>query len=397
MSRFRTRGGSSVTEFLGNQITDVYGSVITADITHTAVHLHEKCTDEIHPRYPREGGPLDLSRYAVEFADGNGWHGTKRVLTDYNMSNYYSGLYRASHSAGSLPNPDNSCASYGATAWDRFKPAGPDVSLSVFFAELTSIKDLIFKRLNSFRNLGNNYLAVEFGWKPTLRDIRDWYESLRALDARVAQLQRDNGRWIRRGGTVKKDVDSGDIGITPYGQISPDDPNSRNHWATRKWRSEERVWFSGAFRYYIPGLNSQKWGKLRAIQELWDLKLTPEQVYQLIPFSWLVDWFSNLGSVVSNLQSSIDDHLVAKYAYVMRSKEHTTETVVGQDLYQRVQETPTSSFTVTYRPIQCRSTVTTVTKARAVADPFGFSVTLPDFTAWQQSILLALGLGFTKR
>lgn len=396
MSRVRTKGGNVVADLLGNRISDTYGQRVISPVTHSCVHSSEVCSDEIHKNYPYEGGPFGLQRVQTSFSDGDGWFGTQRKLTSYRMDNYYIGSMRCSHASAALPSPDTGCADFGAAAWDKFKPAQPDVSLAQFFGELGGLKDMIPKKLKTFRDLGSNYLAIEFGWKPFLSDIRNWYQSLIEIDKRVSQLRRDNGRWIRRGGIVKHDSDSGQLSINASNQITPWDPNAKSYYAKRTFTYEERVWFSAAFRYYIPGLDSQEWGKLRAIQELWDLKITPEAVYNLIPFSWLVDWHSNLGSVISNLQASINDHLVAKYAYVMRHKKTTTETHAGASVMQRIQATPTSPYETKWIPVSCSSSVTVETKARAVANPFGFNVFLPDYSAWQKSILLALGLGFSR-
>lgn len=395
MSRTRVKGGDAVTQLLGYNINDSYGTKTQSPVNHTCVHLSEVCSDEIHKNYPYEGGPFGLQRMQTKFSDGTGWFGTQRKLTSYRMDNYYIGSMRCAHSSVSLPSPDTTCADYGASGWDKFKPAQPDVSLAQFFGELGGLKDMILRRLKTFRDLGSNYLAIEFGWKPFLSDIRNWYQSLVEIDKRVSQLRRDNGRWIRRGGTVKTSKNSGELYMNPWGQITPWEPNAKSYTCKRTFTYDERVWFSAAFRYYIPGLDSQNWGKLRAIQELWDLKITPEVVYNLIPFSWLVDWHSNLGSVISNLQASIDDHLVAKYAYIMRHVKTTTETTAQASFMQRVQATPTSPLVTTFVPVTCSSTAIVETKTRAVASPFGFNVFLPDYSNWQKSILLALGLGFS--
>lgn len=395
-ARTRNRGGKAVNSTLGNYVDNRYGSPpVYTDVIHTCTPLLERMSDEIHPRHPYEGGPMNLERMAISFKDASGWHGDKLVRPTYRMDLYYTGAYRCAFNPASAvqPSVDSTAVNYGPIGWNRYKPAKPDVSLAIFFAELTSVKDMVFKRLNSFRSLGSNYLAVEFGWKPFLSDIRSWYASLMKLDTQVAQLMRDNGRWIKRGGTViPESIGSSISQPSGYGQIYPYDLNSTNHRCTETVKTTTKVWFSARFKYYIPSLNSKRWGRMRAIQELWDLKLTPEQVYKLIPFSWLVDWFTNLGSVISNLQSSIDDHLVAKYAYVMRSVETVTERTASAEHYQRVQPYPGAAYVISRPTVVCSSKVTTVTKSRAVANPFGFGLTDADLSLWQLSILGALGL-----
>jgi hypothetical protein len=356
--------------------------------------FYENCVDEIHPDYPKSGGPLSIRRLRVTHSDGFAKTGTARTQPQGEVNDYFIGPRRAYSNYGGPPPEDVTTHELGADAWNIFKPAQPDVSLAQFFGEMTSLKDMIFKRLDSFRSLGSNYLAVEFGWKPFLSDIRSWYQSLLDLDSRVAQLRRDNGRWIRRGGTFQNDLPDPIVTNPTNGFEYQNGLSGINCQQTVTY--SQRSWFSGAFRYFIPGLLNQKWGKLRAVRELWDLKIGPEQVYELIPFSWLVDWHSNLGSVISNLQSSVEDHLVAKYAYVMRhTSTKTTVSSSATGLFR--QYTVESGWINTESMVKSTTTTEHETKTRAVADPFGFSVNLPAYSGWQKSILMALALSMQKR
>lgn len=283
------------------------------------------------------------------------------------------------------------CESYGPACWARFKPAKPDVSLSVFIAELRDIPGLMMKKLDKFKNLGSNYLGYQFGWKPFLSDIRSWYESCVQLDRRIAQLQRDNGRWIRRGGTLFEDTDITQ-GRAATGRCSP---MTATYPEGYEWSIEEskKVWFSGAFRYYIPGLMSKKWGRLKSIKKLWDLELGPEQIYQLIPFSWLLDWFTNVGDVIGNYTSQMEDNLTAKYAYVMlESTRITRRKVWGHTMYYDARVSTSSQP----QPFDCSYVITEKSKNRAVASPFGFNITADSLSASQLSILSALGISRLK-
>lgn len=394
-ARTRARGGLSTTVHLGDSIDDRYRTKTITPYNVSYVTSQEKMVDEIHPQYPYEGGPMNLQRVERSHIEANGWFGTKRQLTNERSDTYYVGRQRVSIYGGNntLPAVDTTTESYGASAWKRFKPAQPRVNLGVFFGELTSVKDMVLKRLDSFKALGSNYLSVQFGWKPFLSDVRDWYTSLLALDRQIAQLQRDNGRWIKRGGVVDSGSNVSIQTLTASnGLILPLDANARNPRVHSNISTTYKTWFEGSFKYCIPNLNSEKWGRLRAIQELWNLKLTPSEVYQLIPFSWLVDWFTNAGDVLDNYQSQIDDRLVAKYAYVMRQVDETATIVASRENYQRVQATPVSSYVITYVPIVATSIVKRTTKSRAVANPFGFGLTGGVNSLYRTSIIIALGL-----
>lgn len=356
--------------------------------------------DQIHPSYPKEGGTFESNSLDISFTDSptlqSGFHGINGG-SQIAKIRCISGLNEV---ASGPPSAFAECEALGPTAWNRFKPAQPDVSGAVFIGELGSVKDMLFTSLNSFRSLGSNYLAYQFGWKPFLSDLRNWYNSLIELDQRIAQLQRDNGKWIRRRGTLRSpEQNISKTELSTSGAVKPSYYIFIDE-CRKEQTTFERAWFSGAFRYYIPGLNSRKWGKLRAIQELWDLKLTPEQIWQLIPFSWLGDWFSNIGDVISNYMSYIEDSLVAKYAYVMLTKEtSTTHTVKGRAAnWVRVQ--PPGGYYYyrqDYVPFTCSNRIETSSKNRAAAEPFGFSVSFDSLSSYQKSILIALGLTLQRR
>lgn len=138
----------------------------------------------------------------------------------------------------------------------------------------------------------------------------------------------------------------------------------------------------------IPGLNSEKWGKAQGLAKMWDLEMGPEQIYNLIPFSWLGDWFSNLGDVVSNFASSLEDNLVAQYAYVMlHERKRIERTAFFKTSYK---SSPTGSPVLT--PLTCKSISTLDSKSRVAANPYGFAVGSGDLSPYRTSILSALGI-----
>jgi hypothetical protein len=353
--------------------------------------FQEQTGDEIHTRYPKEGGPFQKREVSVTFSDGNGPSGYT-YYNKYNKltyNNYYDGSYRiASPMAFSFPAEQmETTLDYGPTAWDRYRPKLSTVGLGQFLAELRDAPQLMFKKLRSFRAIGNNYLAVEFGWKPFLNDLRRWYTSVKNIDRQIATLRNKNGKWLKRGGTLVDSTDQSFTSLAGGTYVSPSNflVNQKYH---RTNTTSEKIWFDGSFRFYVPGLDNPKWGRLPALSYLWDLRITPRLVYELVPYSWLVDWFSNLGSLVSNWSAINYDNLTAKYAYIMRT---TTEEVSIRATYQRKYST-TFPISYSYYDGVASSNASRITKTRGAASPFGFNLSLPDLTAWQTSILAALGL-----
>lgn len=107
------------------------------------------------------------------------------------------------------------------------------------------------------------------------------------------------------------------------------------------------------------------------------LNFSPSVVYELTPWSWLIDWFSNAGDCISNMTDYND--LTAKYAYVMGSRESRFR--IESEMY--------------YHKTTLRDTFvhSLSRKQRVEANPFGFGLTWDALSARQLSILGALGIG----
>lgn len=387
--RTRTQGVERAQrDHLGTTTQYFYGSeILTPAFSPNYYTSSKTCLDEIHPRYPNEGGPFSIVELRQSFSDAS----MKTGYIGYNRNSgyVYDGNRRVIPLSTQVYPSDalKKCQDLGPEAWNKFKPKLAQVNLGQFFAEIKDVPSLLKFRLKKFKDLGSDYLNVEFGWKPFLSDLRNWYQSVVRLDRQIANLQKHNGKWLRRKGTLYEN------------QTETEDQNCYLYWNNyvqtlskrRTVVSTEKAWFSGSFRYYIPGLSDGKWGKLKAVQQLWGLEIDPALVYELTPFSWLVDWFSNVGDVISNYSSATSDNMVAKYAYIMRS----TETVVTctcncKGTLNEYGKSPIYSYG------NPRSICTTITKARAAASPYGFNLDIADFSNWQISILAALGMSYLK-
>jgi hypothetical protein len=113
--------------------------------------------------------------------------------------------------------------------------------------------------------------------------------------------------------------------------------------------------------------------------QLLGLDITPDTLWNLAPWSWAADWFSNIGDITSNM-SSFQQGLVMRYGYQM---EHT----IVSDTYSSVDKS------LRTHPL----TFVVETKQRVKANPFGFGVTWEGLSPFQLSIAGALGLSKSGR
>jgi len=146
-------------------------------------------------------------------------------------------------------------------------------------------------------------------------------------------------------------------------------------------------WFSGAFTYHLPsGYDSRDGMARKALfaKQVLGVRLTPETLWNLAPWSWAVDWFTNAGDVLHNLSHWQSNGLVMRYGYIM--------------------ETISVKHTYTYEPpagytggkvVPPLVLVTTV-KTRRKANPFGFGLTWDGLSPLQKAIAVAVGLSRGK-
>jgi hypothetical protein len=115
-------------------------------------------------------------------------------------------------------------------------------------------------------------------------------------------------------------------------------------------------------------------------KKIFGLQLTPETIWNLAPWSWAVDWFTNVGDVIANLSDWINDGLVMQYGYMMEYK------------YSKITYTPVgpSMFRSGNRPTQV--SLVSETKTRRRASPFGFGLTWNGLSPKQLAIAASLGI-----
>jgi len=397
MTRYRNRGA-----WAANGGQPIYLGYKQGPVFHYSYYApwREECYDDLHPGPPfRSGGPLTLtkSEYWHQPTDqlslvgllGAGYQG--KIITNKWGSNPLGGNPPPFLDPGIyLPNH----GSDGAKAWNRFRPAKPGVGLDQTLAELHHLPTIPrIKRLkaaaDSAVHAGREYLNVEFGWKPLLNDLKKTVDTVDKVQNRLKQLRADNGHWIRRRGTLEDSVTLSVVNETESGypimvnQLFQNTSNPGTREVTTSIR--RRRSFSGAFRYWIPELIDvpNNWAILKRV---YGLNPSPATVWELTPWSWFVDWFTNVGDVIANASAMAGDNLVARYAYNMSSYE-LRETVRGT-LYLRTR------VGGAWRSVNARvyGYKRQTIKLRTAANPFGFGIDFGGLDFRQLAILGALGV-----
>lgn len=260
------------------------------------------------------------------------------------------------------------------------------------------------------------FLNVAFGILPTIGDMDKFLKGVHKIDKVVDQFIRDSGRVVRREfhyPTERTET------MTQLDQLQPHVYSPAGAYFStasnasfcqfaqglgpgyplfRTWRNrvvERDTWFSGAFTYHLPnGYDIHSKGdRRRLMAELFGAKPDLETLWNLAPWSWAVDWFSDAGSFIKNLQAHISYGSVLRYGYMMETTTITDTYTAGEPFASL---TDVAKFPYP-RPTPLPVTLRTTVKKRIKANPFGFGLSWDGLSPFQQAIAAALGISRVAR
>jgi hypothetical protein len=284
------------------------------------------------------------------------------------------------------------------TGYKKARPGNPVASAGQFlyelYTDLPTIPLRLLWKLRKFQTLGHEYLNIQFGWLPFVSDLKKMYNLTQTIHKRLDELVRNNGKVIHREATVRssRDVTSSVVhseypfsGLSLFSYMPPLWGSGRTTIITTT-ETTERVWFSADFRYYTPDIGSSRW-TARAVATLFGVNPTPDLLYQVLPWSWLLDWFTNVGDVISNASNNAVDNLVADHAFIMRHASVKTTTSISTSWENHGNEDGMKNGSLSLESFDF-----TETKCRGMGNPFLPSLSLTDFTSRQAGIAAALGI-----
>jgi len=307
---------------------------------------------------------------------------------------------------------DDELNAKGAEAIARCSPTNPLSDVATFLAELHSegLPGLPFVNGWKSRTKGilhvpaNEVLNTEFGLLPMVEEIQSFADSVKHAGSVLEQYRRDAGKGVRRQFRFPLDLDHHSEIVK---ESRPPILSDGNYGRPELYYGSpgnvvlirdisRRLWFSGEFTYHLPegdNLAAMFRHALEA-EKLFGIEITPEVLWNLAPWSWAVDWFSDAGEVITNLQNFKIYGLVMRYGYIME------ETILS-DFY--TYEGPTSLYNLHRSGGEfvrelippssvCSVSVRSVQKKRVQANPFGFGIEWADLSPTQLAIAAALGI-----
>lgn len=291
----------------------------------------------------------------------------------------------------------------GSQMFNRAIPTRPDYPLATSLLEVVQERRLpdrpgasIEKSGLTPSSYGNEYLNFMFGIRPAIADLHGLAHSIQNFHRNVRQFRKDSDKTIRRrvdgpksSRTEVVNVGSSRSIYTPqdgYGnQLEYTGLLSSSGVTSVVDQIDTKMWFSGAFIYHL-AQDHDFLSKMEMYDQLAEralgIRSDVDDAWNSTPWSWLLNWFVDSKTFVSNVSALGNDSLVCKYGYVM-IKLDVTRTYLTKDIVWK---------DFVSGPKSCSLVAKHCYKQRIKATPYGFGSKGVDLSPTQWSILGALGL-----
>lgn len=290
---------------------------------------------------------------------------------------------------------------YGTAAVNRTIPNKPIADMANALGELRSAGGVprimgtilsLRSRAAFVRSAGKEYLNSVFGWTPLIKDIQSIAGAVLKSNDIVQQYLADSGKNIYRQYTFPEihtnlSLNNNVFATNVFSGFSSNDSQiftgtGVDGRLAQVTNHDRKIWFTGSFSYYLSsGIDPAGQMRLYAslARKIVGARISPEVLWELQPWSWLVDWVFNIGQILENIESFQTDGLVMRYGYLMCTDVVTTDVVAYRHgLLDR------------FGPITRRTVVTR--KQRIRATPYGFGLDPTTWSPERWAILVALGM-----
>lgn len=184
-------------------------------------------------------------------------------------------------------------------------------SLYVSLAKSPSLRKIIFDLKGSAKAVPNEYLSFHFGWKQLYKDITDLLEQPKKFTKKMNFLIARNGKPTTYRSTKKfLSGYSGDSGFEHY-PFNIEGNYRLGHNVQRE--SELRLVINATFDF--PDVSGPSFRQREFLRQL-GVFPTPTDLYNLVPWSWLIDWFSGLGNYVEMIDIINSDPTLVNWGMI---------------------------------------------------------------------------------
>lgn len=288
----------------------------------------------------------------------------------------------------------------GAEAISLCEPTNPNAETGVAIAEILREKRLSIPGIEAWKRRAEGIpkmaagetLNAFFGWLPLVGAIEDTMQSIRDVGTILENYRNASGTVVSREFNFPWDESEEETVVgnsRAYYNPSGNVPyfNSTAVPVTRHRKTVVKRRFSGEFTYKANDEHDafQKLlGYSSDADKLFGTTLTPDVLWELTPWSWAIDWFSNASNVIHNIGVFELAGLVMRYGYIMEE----TSIVDTYSMPSTGLKDLKGPVLGTVPPV----TITKTVKRRREANPFGFGLSWDGLSPTQLAITAALGI-----
>jgi hypothetical protein len=287
----------------------------------------------------------------------------------------------------------------GATAISICSPVNPAGELGTGFSELyreglPSLPGIRTwkRRTEIVKGAADEFLNAAFGWLPLVSEVKDTANNISHSAAILKQYHDGAGSNVHREFSfpVEESESSSVVAENVRAQVGTGFSGTgkqpeRGGDVIRTEKRRVSQWFSGSFTYAVPS-QTDSWrralGYGSSAGQVLGIQLTPEVLWNLTPWSWAVDWFSNAGDVINNISNFAGAGQVMRYGYMMEERSTTITYSMTR-----------SGVSIDGNELGAPSTtISNTSKVRQPANPYGFGLTFDGLSPLQVAIATALGI-----
>lgn len=230
-----------------------------------------------------------------------------RINGDYNHAsgasfiNFEADLYRMQgvNGFGHLAvTGDKGNTVYGTSAAARTTPSRPYIDVPVEALQLGDLVHLLKGAgENLFKLAANVNLAWQFGLRPIVEDIQKILSFSDLVERRIKELERLRTRGLRR------TIPLGKLDSLTYYYTNPNLVVNSTGFQFNTQQNAMTVCDVGAHCRWIPTMDLTRYspGEMRHLARKAVLGLTVDlkTAWELIPWTWMIDWGTNIGSFLA--------------------------------------------------------------------------------------------------
>lgn len=296
---------------VGNSYRVSTSGALTVFDSNESIIVDIRECDDVVGNYPHIN-PLTIDRRSItqiEYANGRlQTHPVAFNHVEKMIPSYYRPIVVAH-------NPVDTTPDAATTLVARSNPSRPTVQLPVTILELRELPDLIrhigrhltitgLPKGRWGRNLAESNLAWQFGWAPLFKDLRKLNQFQDHVNQRVKEINKlHSGTGLRRRLTLSDGVSkSSDNSVTVHStnctiRCKMESTTSWKRWGTVRWTPD------------APIPTTEGAVEAQALKAILGLSLDygniASSTWEAIPWSWLIDWFANVGEYLQTHNNSV--------------------------------------------------------------------------------------------